>query len=87
MFLTLEDMKKLIDSRVDELVDLLGTTQDIALILFHHFHWSKDKLENSEWFSHPEKLRKEAGIDPKIENTEIENKECPLCFSSFEDSS
>ena len=85
IFLTLENIKKLIDDRTDELSDLLGADFDETLILFHHFHWSKDKLENSGWFTDQEKLRREAGLDPKMATKHF-TIECPICFTCYIDS-
>jgi ariadne-1 len=83
IFLKLEDMKKLIEKKVEDLSELLGTKFDETLILFHHFKWSRDHLENSEWFSDMEKIRKLAGLDPiVVENKTLitEDLTCPICL-------
>jgi ariadne-1 len=85
IFLKLEDIKKLIDKKIESIVDLLGTDYDEALILYHHFKWSKDQLENSDWFSNPEDIRVAAGLIPKLVTEPLTEKEtvyqCGLCLS------
>jgi Transcriptional repressor len=85
IFLKLDDMKKLIDKKVEDLSELLGATFDETLILFHHFKWSRDHLENSEWFSNREHLRRVVGLDPIQQDNKSQTEDeltCPICLVS-----
>ncbi len=82
IFLKLEDIKSIINNKVDELKDLLGEDYDTTLILLHHFKWSKDKLENSEWFVDQDAMKMKAGLKPNSLDTKESIKNlCQVCFT------
>ncbi len=74
IFLKLEDIKSIINNKVDELRELLGEDYDTTLILFHHFKWTKDKLENSDWFGDQDALKIKAGLKTDCLDIEDSNK-------------
>jgi len=85
IFLRFDEIKRVLDHKIEELQELLDITYDEALILFHYFHWNRDKLENSDWFSNQEELSKKAGLLPlekPSSKEEIEN-ECPVCMGEY----
>jgi ariadne-1 len=80
----LDDVNSRLKKIVKELSELLGTSDDDTLILFHHYKWNKNKLENSEYFSDPNKIRAEAGLMPldynSVKPTDKEF-QCPICWN------
>lgn len=85
MFLILDDIKTILDRRIKELQELLDATYDEILILFHYFHWNRDKLENSDWFTNQEEISKKAGLVPLDNNipSDPNTHECPVCLGEL----
>jgi len=83
MFVTISDIKALIDSKCDEINELLGLSRDEALILYQYFQWRKDRVE-SEWFGNEDEIRKKAGLDPvnKADEDLSPERPCPMCFDT-----
>lgn len=82
IFLKLEDIKSIVHTKVDELRDFLCEDFDTTLILFHHFKWSKDRLENSDWFADQDALKVKSGLKPIVVPTKEESEKniCLVCF-------
>ncbi len=81
IFIKFDDIKRVLDKKVEELEELLLLTYDEALILFHHFNWNRDKLENSDWFTNQEKICRKAGLLPIDETPNAEaSHDCPVCL-------
>jgi len=81
IFIKFDDIKRVLDKKIEELEELLGLTYDEALIVFHHFGWNRDKLENSDWFTNQEKISRKAGLLPIDDNLPAEAAhECPVCL-------
>lgn len=81
----LNDIISRLKKIIKELSELLGTNDDETLILFHHFRWNKNKLETSDYFANPDKIREAAGLVPlgkKIEKPTGEEFHCPICWDN-----
>jgi ariadne-1 len=82
IFLKLEDIRSIINTKIDELKELIGEEYDTTLILFHYFKWSKDKLENSDWFVDQDTIKVKAGLKPTCKVTSETNSGlCSVCFA------
>eukprot|EP00331_Platyophrya_macrostoma_P012323 CAMPEP_0176424146 /NCGR_PEP_ID=MMETSP0127-20121128/10678_1 /TAXON_ID=938130 /ORGANISM="Platyophrya macrostoma, Strain WH" /LENGTH=444 /DNA_ID=CAMNT_0017805177 /DNA_START=91 /DNA_END=1425 /DNA_ORIENTATION=- len=71
--------------KVADLCDLLGTTQDEALILFHHYRWNRDHLENSGYFDNSRKIRTQAGLPTTETTTTVappKEIKCKVCWNT-----
>ena len=83
----LEDITATLKEKVQDLCDLLGTTEDDALVLFHHYRWNRDHLENSGYFDNQHKIRTQAGL-PTSETTtkSLPPKEikCQICWNNVQ---
>ena len=84
IFFRLDEIKRILDRKVDELVELLDITYDESLILFHFFHWNRDKLENSDWFTNQQEISRRAGL-VSLDDDPIDMKgtECPVCLMEY----
>jgi len=86
IYLQMEDIKKIIDKKIDSASELLGCTYDEALILYHHFKWNKDSLENSSWFENSDKVRQKAGLPlttmKRATAFNVQQLSCPICLAS-----
>lgn len=81
----IDDVISRLNKMVKELTELLGTSEDDTLILFHHFKWNKNKLENSDYFTNPDKIREQAGLMPLDKTVEKPSEKefmCPICWNS-----
>jgi len=72
--------------KIDSASELLGCTYDEALILYHHFKWNKDSLENSSWFENSDKVRQKAGLPlttmKRATAFNVQQLNCPICLAS-----
>lgn len=66
-----------------DISELLGVSEDEALILNDHFSWRKDLIE-SQWFDNEESVRKRAGLTPQtvLDDTLDSQISCALCMES-----
>mmetsp|Transcript_24762 Transcript_24762/g.21961 ORF Transcript_24762/g.21961 Transcript_24762/m.21961 type:complete len:95 (+) Transcript_24762:295-579(+) len=63
---------------------MMGLNQDEALILSNHCGWRDDILQE-KWLDNPDKIKKEAGLEPISVEPPQEAEElcCPLCFDDL----
>lgn len=64
----LKDITSTLKEKVQDLSELLGTNEDETLVLFHHYRWNRDALDNSGYFENSQKIRTQAGL-PTPETT------------------
>jgi len=76
------------ESRVDEVADMLGVNALVAKALLQNFMWSKERLLES-FMSDTEAALKKAGVSMRCNRMEVSKegggpKECPICFDDFD---
>ena len=83
MFVTLNDIKILIRDKCEGIKELLGVSEDEALVLLNHFKWRKDLLE-TEWFGNESTIGRKAGLEPteKVVLNKSASILCPMCFDT-----
>ena len=83
VFVTLNDIKILIKDKCKEVSELLGLSEDEALIILNYFKWRKDLVEN-EWFGNEKKIFGKAGLDPIVTAILNDSNEilCAMCFDT-----
>jgi len=83
VFVTISEIKDLIAKKCEEISELTGLTFDESLIIYNHFHWRRDLIEQ-EWFGNESKISKLAGLEPL--DKQPENKSpaitCLMCFDT-----
>ncbi len=77
-------MRKVIDQKVQNTCELLGLSEDEALILLSNYQWRDDLLQ-AAWLDNPDVASQKAGIMPiDIMDEEFgKERQCPMCFESY----
>lgn len=83
VFVTISEIKDLIKKKCEEICELTGLSFDESVILYNHFHWRKDLIEQ-EWFGNESKISKAAGLEPLDKQPENNSNQitCPMCFDT-----
>jgi len=77
-------MRKVIDQKLQNTCEMLGISEDEALILLSNYQWRDDLLQ-AAWFEDLDKASQKAGIMP-IEILDEEfgsERTCPMCFDTL----
>jgi len=53
---TVDSIVERMNEKIEEVSDLLGLSEDQAILVLRHFKWNMDKLQN-QWFSQERQLR------------------------------
>ena len=75
----------MLNEKVADLREILSTSADDTLVLFHHYRWNRDQLENSGYFENQDKIRREAGLATSNMNSiPLKGKDflCSICFET-----
>jgi len=82
VFVTLNDIKVIIKGKIQQISELLGVSDDEALIILNNFRWRKDLVE-SEWFGNEASIAKKAGLEP-VRVEPANNSPTILCAMCFD---